>query len=58
MSGTTILCIIFGLDGDYSRLDGAILFGTFIAYTYYLYVDERRHLLTALKKLNWKQGRL
>ena len=58
MIGTTILCIIFGLDGDCSRLDGAILFGTFIAYTYYLYVDERRHLLTALKKLNWKEGRL
>jgi cation:H+ antiporter len=37
------MCIIFGLDGVYSRLDGAILFGTFIAYTYYLYLDERKH---------------
>lgn len=43
MIGTTVMCIIFGLDGDYSRLDGALLFGTFIAYTYYLYIDERKH---------------
>lgn len=43
MIGTTIMCIILGWDGDYSRVDGAILFGTFIAYTYYLYVDERKH---------------
>lgn len=43
MVGTTIMCIVFGLDGVYSRLDGAILFGTFIAYTYYLYLDERKH---------------
>lgn len=43
MIGTTIMCLILGFDGTYSRLDGAILFGTFIAYTYYLYVDERKH---------------
>ena len=43
MIGTTIMCIIFGWDGDYSRLDGALLFGTFIAYTYYLFADERKH---------------
>jgi len=43
MIGTTIMCIIFGMDGNYSRLDGAILFGTFIAYTYFLFMDERRH---------------
>ncbi len=43
MIGTTIMCIIMGWDGSYSRLDGAILFGTFIAYTYYLYIDERKH---------------
>ncbi len=43
MIGTTILCLILGWDGNYSRIDGAILFGTFIAYTYYLYVDERKH---------------
>lgn len=43
MIGTTVMCIIFGLDGIYSRLDGALLFGTFIAYSYYLYMDERVH---------------
>ncbi|MHB1355393.1 MAG: sodium:calcium antiporter [Anaerolineae bacterium] len=42
MIGTTIMCIVLGLDGTYSRLDGGILFATFIAYTYYLYIDERK----------------
>ncbi|HAF62489.1 MAG TPA: sodium:calcium antiporter [Anaerolineaceae bacterium] len=43
MIGTTIMCIVLGFDGTYSRIDGAILFGTFILYSYYLYVDERKH---------------
>lgn len=43
MIGTTVMCLILGWDRTYSRLDGAILFGTFIAYIYYLYVDERKH---------------
>ncbi len=43
MIGTTIMCIVLGFDGDYSRMDGAILFGTFILYSYYLYIDERKH---------------
>jgi len=43
MIGTTVMCIILGWDGNYSRLDGAILFGTFIVYTYYLFIDERKH---------------
>ncbi|NLG27414.1 MAG: sodium:calcium antiporter [Chloroflexi bacterium] len=43
MIGTTVMCIILGWDRVYSRLDGAILFGTFIAYTYYLFIDERRY---------------
>lgn len=43
MIGTTIMCIILGWDGTYSRVDGAILFGTFIAYIYYLYADERKY---------------
>lgn len=43
MIGTTILCIILGIDGGYSRIDGLILFGSFIAYSYYLYVDERKY---------------
>jgi cation:H+ antiporter len=40
---TTIMCIVLGIDGIYSRIDGLILFGSFIAYMYYLYVDERKH---------------
>jgi len=43
MIGTTVMCLILGFDGNYSRIDGAILFGTFIAYSYYLYTDERKH---------------
>lgn len=43
MIGTAFLCIILGLDGMYSRVDGIILFGCFLAYTYYLYLDERKH---------------
>ncbi|MFZ3151135.1 MAG: hypothetical protein WA116_05545 [Anaerolineaceae bacterium] len=42
MIGSTIMCIVLGLDGLYSRLDGAILFGTFILYSLYLYLDERK----------------
>ncbi len=40
---TTIMCIVLGVDGTYSRMDGLILFGSFIAYMYYLYIDERKH---------------
>lgn len=40
---TTLMCLVLGWDREYSRLDGAILFGSFFAYLYYLYVDERRH---------------
>jgi len=40
---TTIMCIVLGADGIYSRIDGIILFGSFIAYMYYLYIDERKH---------------
>lgn len=43
MIGSTIMCIVLGLDGLYSRLDGAILFGTFILYSLYLYLDERKY---------------
>ena len=43
MIGTTIICLILGWDGNYSRIDGAILLGLFLAYTYYLYIDERKH---------------
>ena len=43
MIGSTIMCIILGLDGTYSRIDGLILFGTFILYTMFLYYDERKY---------------
>jgi len=34
MIGTTLMCIVLGWDRQFSRLDGAILFGTFLLYTY------------------------
>ena len=43
MIGTTVTCLILGFDGHYSRLDGFILFGSFIAYSYYLFRDERKY---------------
>ena len=43
MIATTVMCIILGVDGVYSRLDGAILFASFLGYMYYLYMDERKH---------------
>jgi cation:H+ antiporter len=43
MIATTVMCIVLGVDGTYSRVDGLILFGTFLAYMYYLYIDERKH---------------
>lgn len=43
MIGAAILCNILGWDRVYSRVDGAILLGTFVAYNYFLYVDERKH---------------
>jgi len=43
MITTTLMCIVLGLDGTYSRRDGAVLFGTFLLYTVFLYYDERKH---------------
>ena len=40
---TTLMCIVLGIDGQYSRIDGMILFGSFIAYMFYLYKDERKY---------------
>ena len=40
---STIMCIALGVDGTYSRLDGAILFGSFLAYMVFLYYDERKY---------------
>lgn len=43
MIGAAVQSIVLGWDRTYSRLDGLILFGTFVAYTYYLYWDERKY---------------
>lgn len=43
MIATTIMCIVLGVDGTFSRIDGLILFGSFMAYMFYLYTDERKH---------------
>lgn len=43
MIATHLLCVILGVDGVYSRIDGLILFGSFIAYMFYLYIDERKY---------------
>ncbi|NLS78155.1 MAG: sodium:calcium antiporter [Chloroflexi bacterium] len=39
---THVLCIILGISGMYSRIDGMILLVSFLAYNYFLYWDERR----------------
>ncbi len=43
MIGTTLMCIILGWDGLYSRVDGAILVGSFIGYMIFLYTRERKN---------------
>ncbi|MHB1294746.1 MAG: sodium:calcium antiporter [Anaerolineae bacterium] len=43
MIGAALLCMLLAWDRTYSRLDGVILFAAFVAYTYYLYGDERKH---------------
>lgn len=40
---TTLMCLGLGWDRRYSRIDALILFGSFLVYLFYLYVDERRH---------------
>ncbi len=43
MIASTIMCIVLGLDGTYSRIDGLILLGSFLLYTAFLYQDERKY---------------
>ncbi len=43
MIATTVMCLVMGFDGSYSRIDGFILFASFVAYCYYLFVDERKY---------------
>lgn len=52
MITTTLMCIVLGLDGTYSRLDGLILLGSFIAYMLYLYRRENHHMKEPIKELD------
>ncbi len=45
MMGTTLLTLILAWDGLLSRLDGMILFGSFVGYMYYLYTTRGEQLL-------------
>lgn len=40
---TTLMCLVLGWNRHYSRIDGLILFASFLGYLYYLYLDERKH---------------
>ncbi len=40
MVATTLMCIILGLDGTYSRWDGALLLLVFVWYMYHLYARQ------------------
>ncbi len=44
MMGTTLMCIVLGWDGIYSRLDGLVLIGSFFGYMYYVYHTRRDRL--------------
>jgi cation:H+ antiporter len=41
MIGTTLMCLVLGWDRLYSRVDGAILFGSYLAYLVYLQRREK-----------------
>ena len=42
MVGTTLLTLVLGWDRTISRIDGAILFGSFLLYIYFLYKNENK----------------
>ena len=42
MIGVSVLTIVFGLDGNISRLEGVILFAGIVAYTIFLITQSRR----------------
>ena len=37
---TTLMCIVLGWDGTYSRIDGLVLLGAFLLYMWFLYRNE------------------
>lgn len=49
MIGTTLLTLILAWDGILSRVDGGILFGTFLIYLYFLYKKEKKRKHKILK---------
>lgn len=52
MIATTLMTLILGWDGTISRVDGAILFGTFIWYMWFLYKHEEKKKLVKEKLKN------
>lgn len=44
MIGTTLMTMILAWDGVLSRLDGVVLFGSFLLYMYYLYATRHERL--------------
>ncbi len=54
--GVTVLCLLLGLDGTYSRFDGGILLALFIGYMYFLYRRETEHHHYFMLELHTKRG--
>ncbi|MFB6215896.1 MAG: sodium:calcium antiporter, partial [Candidatus Aenigmatarchaeota archaeon] len=45
MIGTTLMTLLLAWDGVLSQLDGGILFGSFLAYMYFLYTTRKETLI-------------
>lgn len=50
MMGTTLMCIVLGWDGIYSRIDGLVLMGSFAGFMYFLYYTRDERLNTDTKE--------
>lgn len=57
MIGTTLMTLVLAWDGILSRVDGLILFGTFIIYIIFLYKRENHHLKIPVQEGNLHIGR-
>lgn len=56
MIGTTLMTLVLAWDGVLSRLDGLVLFGSFLAYMYFLYHtrdDRLNHRTEESENLRW-----